>query len=177
MKIIAIADTHGQHHNLKIQKGDILIHAGDVTQYGNEDELYDFLEWFGCQKPTFKVWIGGEHDWCLESTKLSRITDVRKKGIGTMVCLQNSSITINGFKIYGSPVTPYFRGMALNRERGKEIKVMWQKIPSDTDILITHGPPFGILDKGVGCEELLAKVIKVKPRLHIFGHVHQGFGV
>jgi Icc-related predicted phosphoesterase len=85
--------------------------------------------------------------------------------------LENSSVLVNGLKIYGLPITPYFLGMAFNKRRGDEIKKVWKKIPSDTDIPITHGPPFGILDKNVGCEELLAKVIKVKPKLHVFGHI------
>jgi Icc-related predicted phosphoesterase len=91
--------------------------------------------------------------------------------------LQNSSVEIEGVKIWGSPVTPYFLGMAFNAKSGKEIKKVWNKIPLDTDIIITHGPPKAILDNGIGCEELQVRVNKIKPLIHCFGHAHGKNGI
>jgi Icc-related predicted phosphoesterase len=95
--------------------------------------------------------------------------------------LQDQSVIIEGLKFYGSPWQPTFHNWAFNKDRGEKIKTEWDKIPSDTDVLITHGPPFGILDKTVdnekvGCEELLLAVNRIKPKIHIFGHIHENYG-
>lgn len=84
---------------------------------------------------------------------------------------------IEGYKIWGSPVTPYFLGMAFNVRPGKDIEKAWQKIPNDTDILITHGPPKGIADNGIGSEELLKRVNIIKPKIHVYGHAHGSNGM
>lgn len=176
MKIIAISDTHGLHRNLKIPSGDLLIHAGDVTEFGQDDELEDFLDWFVLQPCKYKVFVAGNHDLCLEKPNNRKFKVFEKYVAKNVFYLQNSSIKIEHLSLWGSPVSPYFFGMAFNKNRGDEIKKVWQKIPSSTDILITHTPPFGILDNQLGCEQLLAKVMKVKPKLHIFGHIHQSYG-
>ena len=177
MKIISISDSHGQHQKIKIPEGDLLIHAGDIIEYGTGEEIYDFLRWFAKQPCTYKVFIAGNHDLFFNQSnakKYKNFTDLKAQNI---YYLQNSGIELNGFKIWGSPITPYFLGMAFNKQRGADIKTTWNKIPIDTDILITHTPPFGILDDGFGCEELLTKVIKIKPKLHVFGHIHNAYGI
>lgn len=176
MKIIAISDTHGQHQKVKIPEGDLLIHAGDISEYGTENEVHDFLRWFAKQPCTYKVFIAGNHDLFFEQANAKKYKIFADLKAQNVFYLQNSGIELNGLKIWGSPVTPYFLGMAFNKQRGEEIKKTWNRIPMDTDILITHGPPFGILDNGLGCEELLAKVIQRKPKLHVFGHIHNAYG-
>ena len=169
MDITFISDTHGLHDRLKLNPGTVLVHAGDITEYGTEDEVVEFLEWFSRQPFTYKIFIGGNHDLFLEMLAPGK----RKKIIPQdVIYLQNRGTNINGLKFWGSPVTPYFLGMAFNEREGKEINKVWSKIPSDTDVLITHGPPKGILDGGMGCEELLLQINRVQPKIHCFGHMH-----
>jgi len=174
MDITFISDTHGIHERLKLKPGTVLIHAGDVTEYGTEDEVSDFLHWFSRQPFTYKIFIAGNHDLFLETCAPAK----RKRMIPSdIIYLQNSGIEIVGLKIWGSPVTPYFLGMAFNARQGAEIEKAWNKIPADTDILITHGPPKGILDNGVGSEELLTRINKIRPAIHCFGHAHGQNGI
>lgn len=169
LDLTIIADTHGLHDEIKLQKGTILIHAGDITEYGTEEEVIDFLQWFTKQPFKYKIFIAGNHDLFLEECSAAK----RKKLIPErIIYLQNSGVEIEGLKIWGSPVTHYFLGMAFNARSGKDIKKIWNKIPHDTDILITHGPPKGILDDDFGCEELFQRVQVVQPKIHCFGHVH-----
>ena len=178
LKIVAISDTHGQHRSLKLTKGDIIIHSGDVSKSGRPEEIQDFLDWFSKLKFAHKIFIAGNHDFLFENEH----TDVLSKMIPEGVTyLNDSGVEIVGIKIWGSPVTPWFNDWAFNRDRGSEIKKHWDLIPNDTDILVTHGPPFGILDETVygkrtGCEELLVRVSQVKPKYHIFGHIHEDYG-
>lgn len=178
MQIVAVSDTHGKHRDLKIPDGDVLIHAGDVTRGGTKEQVVDFLEWFAVQRHTHKIFVAGNHDFFFEQADSVMISSVIPDGI---VYLNDSSIEINGVKFWGSPITPWFNNWAFNRNRGSEIKKHWELIPNDTDVLITHGPPFGILDETVygkrtGCEELLLRVYYVKPKFHIFGHIHEDHG-
>lgn len=174
MKFVIISDTHGRHHQLSLPEGDVVIHAGDVSGRGLLPEIRDFLNWFEKLNFKYKIFIAGNHDFYFES-----IDDFQREGI---IYLNDSRMEINGIKIWGSPIQPEFHNWAFNRKRGEEIKEHWDLIPSDTDILITHGPPYSILDKtinleNVGCEELLTKVQSIKPKFHLFGHVHEGYGI
>jgi len=169
MKITFISDTHGLHDRLKLIPGTVLVHAGDITEYGTEEEVVDFLNWFSRQPFTYKIFIAGNHDLFMETLTPGK----RKKLIPLdIIYLQNSGTEIMGLKFWGSPVTPYFIGMAFNAREGEEIKRVWKRIPGDTDILITHGPPKGFLDGGLGDEELFLQVKKIKPIIHCFGHIH-----
>jgi predicted phosphohydrolase len=126
------------HDRIKLNAGTVLIHAGDVTEYGSEEEVVDFLFWFSRQPFAYKIFIGGNHDLFLETSTPAQ----RKKLIpSNVIYLQNSGIEIDGLMFWGSPVTPYFLGMAFNAREGKERRKVWNKIPHNTDILITHGPP------------------------------------
>ena len=176
MKIVAISDTHGYHNNINIPDGDILIHAGDVTRYGEIHELSDINYFFHKQPHKYKILIAGNHDICFE-----RQLSETKELLNSVTYLQDESICIEGINIYGSPWQPWFRDWSFNLQRGPQLKEKWDMIPENTDILITHGPPFGILDKtkfrdNAGCKELKLAIDRIKPKLHIFGHIHEAYG-
>lgn len=178
MKITLISDTHKQHGRLKPEGGDLLIHAGDVSGRGHETEIRDFLEWFSNQDYRYKIFIAGNHDFFFEKAEKEYIKKIIP---GNVIYLNDSGCDVDGIKIWGSPVQPWFYDWAFNRQRGGEIKKHWDLIPAGTDILITHGPPYGILDstvrnENVGCEELLKAVEHIKPKLHVFGHIHEAYG-
>ena len=172
-----ISDTHGLHDSINPPMADILIHSGDCTRYVDLEELAELNKWFGKLPHKHKVLVPGNHDWvCPREPQQSRqiCTNVH--------LLMNDTITIDGWKIYGSPWTPQFFNWAFMAERGPEMRMLWSKIPNDTDILVTHGPPHGRLDWGhyqnssSGCEDLMARVKQVQPRLHVFGHMHADGG-
>jgi Icc-related predicted phosphoesterase len=179
MEIIAISDTHGQHKSLSLPKGDVIIHAGDVSKRGRPAEVEDFLDWFGSLDFKHKIFVAGNHDFLFESADPEIIQSIIPKGV---TYLNDSGIDIDGVKIWGSPITPWFYDWAFNRERGGEIREHWELIPDDTTILITHGPPCNILDETVysqkvGCEDLALKILQIKPLYHVFGHIHESYGL
>ena len=189
LKIGCFSDTHTYHRYVKIDKEDnidILICAGDFTHKGRKDEIEEFMFWFKQQPAKYRVLVAGNHEITFDKTKLLYGDAWLKEIIADFESFHNNyyvyntNIDIEGCSIYGSPVTPWFGGhiWAFNEHRGEPIKEIWDKIEERTDIIITHGPPYGILDyvkygkKNVGCEELLKKVFEIKPKLHIFGHIH-----
>jgi Icc-related predicted phosphoesterase len=176
--IVAISDTHNQHDKVILPKGDILIHAGDYSNIGTREDTISFLDWFAAQPHATKIFIAGNHDFYAQRQP----AEFRSLIPSAVHYLENESIVVRGIRIWGSPYTPYFGGMAFNQKRGKNSKAIWDLIPDDTDILVTHGPPHGILDHTyrythVGCEELKIKIDQIKPRYHIFGHIHEQPGV
>ena len=176
MKITAISDTHGKHKQLKLNGGDLLIHSGDISSFGNKEEIICFLEWFSSQNYKHKVFIAGNHDFCFEN----QFQDINIPD--SITYLNDSGAEIEGVHIWGSPITPTFCNLAFNRDRGDEINMHWNKIPINTDILITHGPPYGVLDETeiyfkAGCKNLLEKINQLNLKYHIFGHIHEAFGV
>jgi Icc-related predicted phosphoesterase len=178
LKFVTISDTHGLHHDLQLPTGDVLIHAGDMSNRGREKEIMDFLDWFAKQDFAHKILIAGNHDFFFEQEPDLYIQSILPQNI---IYLKDSGITINGLQIWGSPVTPWFYDWAFNRHRGKQIKKHWDLIPTNTDILVTHGPAFGRLDannKGeqVGCKDLLDAIELVRPKVHICGHIHEAYG-
>ena len=176
--IVAISDTHNHHDKLLLPKGDILIHAGDYSNIGTKDDTIRFLDWFSAQAHSVKIFIAGNHDFFPER----KPEEFKAMIPGNVHYLCNELITAKGLRIWGSPYTPYYGGMAFNKKRGKGSKAICDLIPDQIDILITHGPPQGVLDHTyrythVGCEELKIKVDQVKPRYHIFGHIHEQPGI
>lgn len=174
--IVAISDTHGLHRSLTIPEGDILVHAGDITRSGELETVVDFNEWLGTLPHQHKIVIAGNHDFCFE-----RDPQRSRALLTNCIYLQDESLTVQGIKFYGSPWQPWFFDWAFNLKRGPEIREKWNLIPADTDVLITHGPPFGYGDQTargekVGCQDLLQVVERLKPRLHVFGHIHEGYG-
>ena len=175
MRLIGIADTHNKHHQIAIPDGDILIHAGDCTDGGTRNETDDFLEWFSSQPHQYKILVPGNHDFYFE--KPENLENIPSN----IHLLIDKGIKIEGIKFWGSPVTPGLSNWAFNRERGEQIKQHWNLIPHDTDILITHTPPYGILDEissgiNLGCEELTQILPVVQPSYHLFGHIHYSSG-
>ena len=178
LRIVCISDTHGQHSRLRVPEGDILVHAGDFMAYGDSPkEVTDFNQWLGQQMHRHKIVIAGNHDWLFE-----RHPEAARALLTNAIYLENSGTELDGVKFWGSPVQPAFNNWAFNVNRGAAIRRYWNMIPEDTDILVTHGPPFGTLDQShtitphLGCEELAKAVVKLKPALHIYGHIHGGHG-
>jgi predicted phosphohydrolase len=177
MRLVILSDTHSHHRRLAIPDGDILIHAGDMTNMGALHELHDFNEWLGTLPHPHKVVIAGNHDWCWERDKAAAL-----KILTHAYYLEDSAMTIEGIRIWGTPWQPEFHHWAFNLPRGNALREKWALIAPDTDILITHGPPLGqgdrtMLWQQVGCADLMDVVKTLKPRLHIFGHIHEGYGV
>jgi Icc-related predicted phosphoesterase len=177
MKLICLSDTHTHHRRVEIPKGDILIFAGDICHKGKDlAVIQDFNTWLGELPHPHKIVIAGNHDNLLEKEP-HKIKD----WLSNAIYLEDSGIELNGLKFWGSPVTPWFLGTAFNVGRGRAIREYWNKIPFGTDVLITHGPPKGILDRvfwGIqaGCKDLYRAVEEVKPKVHIFGHIHERRG-
>lgn len=177
MKFVAIADTHCRHHNLKLPKGDVILHAGDITYRGEKEEVIDFLNWFSKLDYQHKIFIAGNHDFFFEQKGAKEIAALIPDGV---TYLNDSGVELNGIQIWGSPVTPWFFNWAFNR-KGSAVKKHWEMIPDTTTILITHGPVYGINDVVVngqhaGCRYLLERVKAIKPRVHLCGHIHEGYG-
>lgn len=185
MKITFISDTHNLHDKLKIQPCDVLVHCGDVTTHGTRKELFAFLKWFEVQPATRKLFVAGNHDFCLDHN-INRVDYVTIDDIyyhaPTVEYLCHTKVEVGNVKFYGHPYTPIYGNFAFmdNEENLKEHDKL---IPSDTDILITHGPPFGIMDLTTGKEPagsfslLNETLIRVIPDIHAFGHIHEGYGI
>lgn len=179
MRIIFISDTHGKHHQIELPQGDMIIHSGDISARGRVNEVEEFLAWFISLDYKYKIFIAGNHDFYFENKSQSSIQELMPEGV---YYLCDSGVEIEGIRIYGSPITPFFYNWAFNRHRGGEIKRHWDIIPDGTDILISHGPAYGILDRtangeNAGCEELLSAIKRTHPKYHLFGHIHEGYGV
>ena len=168
MKILHISDTHGCHRRLHdLPQADIVVHSGDFTMNGSEQEALDFMNWF-CDLPyPQKIFICGNHDECLYGATIDGLD-------GNVHYLCNSGIELEGLKFYGVPM---FMGDCITDRQTRH----YANIPDDTDILITHTPPFGILDFddniNYGSEELLSRISVVRPRLNLFGHIHARHGI
>jgi len=189
MKLTFISDTHTKHNQItsSLPGGDVIIHAGDVSSMGYKHELQQFLKWFnGLDNYTHKIFVAGNHDWGFQDSPemCKELLDFYNK----VTYLQDDLEVIGedyntAVKIWGSPWQPEFYNWAFNLPRmGEELKEKWDMIPLNTDILVTHGPPWGHLDTVVGnptnlgCELLTEQVNVVKPKIHVFGHIHSGYG-
>ena len=194
-KITLISDTHSKHESITefLEGGDILIHAGDFMNSGYySTEATMFLKWFDeIDNYETKIFIAGNHDRWIEDEP-EEVKEVLSE-YKTIDYLQDEDLVLyndgpNGdfpeenVRIYGSPWQPEFFNWAFNLPRGEKLKEKWDMIPTNTDILITHGPPYGKLDYvpydkiNVGCEDLLKRVKEIKPKINVFGHIHEGYG-
>eukprot|EP00736_Rhodelphis_marinus_P009324 Rmarinus@m.4073 len=207
LRVACLSDTHGLHRKMLNQNAiptcDILIHAGDFTRTGTLKEIMDFVMWFkGLRRARYKVLIAGNHDLTLHTEFYeSKHREFHLRKEDSTACrnylrgqhakdnffyLEDDSVLIEGLKIYGTPWQPKFRDWAFNLEE-KELREKWDMIPDDTDILLTHAPPRGYGDdinkdptlppRHVGCPLLLEAVNRIQPRFHVFGHIHEGYGV
>ncbi len=182
MRLVCISDTHGDHDQVTLPDGDVLIHAGDITAHGSESDTRDFIEWFGKQAFAHRLFLAGNHDMYCETDPAKTMRWSKEAGV---TWLNDSGCVINGTTFWGSPITPRFHDWSFMCDPGADIEKHWNMIPNDTEVLITHGPPNGILDvverspssaENTGCESLLAHIKKHTPRLHIFGHIHECYG-
>ncbi len=168
MKILHLSDTHGCHRRLRdLPDADVVVHSGDFCMVGSEREAIDFLNWF-CDLPYHhKIFICGNHDDCLYGANIDGLDD-------NVHYLCNSAIKIDGLKFYGVPM---FMGDCVTERQSRN----YARIPSDTDILISHSPAYGILDFddniNYGSPELLDKIATLQLRAHLFGHIHTRRGV
>lgn len=184
MKITLISDSHNKHKKLELEGGDILIHSGDFTSIGYKHEVRDFLRWFRSTPYSYKVFICGNHEVGVQNSPevLEEALLELTQPEDNVIYLNESSVILDGINIFGSPWSPFFYDWAFNAHRGEEIRKHWELIPSETDILVTHGPVYGILDtvlgdyKHLGCEELYKKTVEVSPLIHTCGHIHSGYG-
>jgi len=184
MKITFISDTHNKQKQLHLPGGDVVICAGDISSMGYEHEIKNFLKWYNKLPYTYKILVAGNHDFFFQDNP-SKIQELLKEY--DVIYLEDDFVYIgehpNLVKIYGSPYQPKFLNWAFNIERNSQEMVdKWNQIPADTDILITHGPVFGYLDTMIGdnshkgCEILRERIDLIKPKIHVCGHVHSGYG-
>lgn len=176
IKVVVLSDTHGVFNNLTVPEGDILIHAGDLTSFGNIDQVEQGIAFLESLPHEYKLFVPGNHDFPFEE-KLYAV----EKFMKTVIYLQDKDITIKGIKFYGTAWQPPFGNMAFNIDSEAERAEKWKLIPDDTEFLITHTPPFNILDginafRHVGCKALTERVGQIQPKVHVFGHIHEAYG-
>jgi predicted phosphohydrolase len=174
-----MADSHGDHEKVEVPDGDVFIHAGDFCATGSANDVVRFNQWLGTLPHEFKIVVAGNHDLILENDPY-----IGQFLFTNALYLENQEVYLSefGLTVWGSPITPSFNNWAFNRKRGKEIAECWKKIPPYVDVVITHGPPSGILDLDpdhahVGCRDLWHRINKIQPKLHIFGHLHNSYGL
>lgn len=177
MRIVALADTHMFHDELAVPDGDVLVHAGDMARSGAPDELTEVARFLRALPHPTKIVVAGNHDRLFE-TQPERARQIFEG----LSYLQDSELVVDGVRFWGAPWQPEFHSWAFNLPRGAALAEKWALIPEGIDVLITHGPPEGYGDKvsdrrGAGCRDLLERVQAVRPRLHLFGHIHQDRGV
>ena len=183
MRIVCISDLHG--HKITPPDGDLLIIAGDLTSVGRPTQVEDMGLWLAEHADRYVhgvVYVAGNHDWLYETNRNRAVALMNPKKNEKIRYLQQQSCVIEGIKFYGFPCTPSFCNWAFNKDQW-DMEVICSKIPTDTDVVISHGPPYGIMDlvpRGelVGCNSLrLALFDRVMPKLHVFGHIHCGHGM
>ena len=179
MRVVVISDTHGMHGRVLVPECDLLIHCGDFSRTGSYEDHYVFSKWLGEQKAKYKICVPGNHDRYSGTQSIVAKELFDAHGVTLLI---DEMIEIEGKRIYCSPWTPRFGRWYWMKDRGESIARMWENIPNDLDILVTHGPPHGILDEiiwdhtRVGCEEL-DKAIKSRNIKHsVFGHIHHWGG-
>lgn len=178
LRIVAVADTHLFVDRYAVPDGDVFVHAGDLTRGGTEPELIAALRWVSSLPHATKIVIAGNHDLGFEQ----RPRESRALVPPTVTYLQDELAQRAGLQIYGAPWQPAYHDWAFNLARGEALARMWALIPADLDVLVTHGPPAGLGDRNsygaarAGCADLRARVAQQKPRIHLFGHIHEDGG-
>lgn len=174
-RFVCLSDTHTMHDRISVPDGDVLLHAGDFTGRGTVAECVRFAAWFMAQPHRHKAIIAGNHDLALE----------QDPALGAALFgeayLFESAAEFDGLRVWGAPWQPEFCNWAFNLQRGEALRAKWRMIPDGTDVVLTHGPPAGALDRtsanlAVGCADLRAELRRVRPRMHVFGHIHEGYG-
>eukprot|EP00755_Sulcionema_specki_P006928 Sspe_Gene.36821::Locus_17796_Transcript_1_1_Confidence_1.000_Length_1088::g.36821::m.36821 len=195
LRVVCVSDTHGMERRIKsIPDGDVLVHAGDITNQGEQAQLRRFNEWLGDLPHKHKVVIAGNHDLSLDGDWVAkrrtlppdevRAAVEKTKALLTNVThyLEDSSAVIDGVHFWGSPSSPEFCDWGFNLPRGDACRLKWAECPEGTDVMITHGPPIGRGDlcssgDSAGCVDLLQTLYTIRPKYHVSGHIHEGYGV
>ena len=169
MRILHLSDTHSKHHRLKnLPQADLIIHSGDASFAGSDNEVLDFLNWFCDLDYQHKIFVAGNHDDCLYGEQIEGLPD-------NCHYLYYSDVEIEGVKFWGVPLF-----VSDSIQEGRTQQLMAQ-IPEDTNVLISHSPPYGILDFddniNYGCPDLLQAVERINPHYHLFGHIHAAYGI
>lgn len=183
MRFVVISDTHSLHDGLTLPEGDVLVHAGDATERGTLEEVSSFGNWFARQNYDYRIIIAGNHDFLFESDEKAARLALDETG-SKIIYLCDEYFCLNSkgkrIKIWGAPWQPWFHSWAFNA-RNHKLKEVWQLIPEDVDILMTHGPAHGVLDtiysgEHVGCSHLRERILHCSPKVHICGHIHESYG-
>jgi Icc-related predicted phosphoesterase len=186
MKIVCISDVHERWHKLVIPECDILISAGDYSFRGEKHIVKEFHKWLDKQDARYVISVQGNHELWVEENFLEA-KQIAQEACPGVYFIDEGPIEIEGIKIYGSAITPFFCNWAWNRHP-QEITKHWNRIPDDTQILITHGPSYNILDKTcyatgeerpepLGCYQLVKRIEQLKDLdLHFCGHIHHSHG-
>jgi len=164
VRIVCISDTHNHHRSLTIPDGDILIHAGDFTNFGNDGNITDFNAWLGDLPHEVKIVISGNHENSM--VRNEKQTQQLKAYINNAIFLDHEAHTFRGLRFFG---TKFFWPCPSGNP-------YYDQIPLDIDVLISHQPPKDLYDGGSGCPSLRARVELIKPLLHVFGHIHGAHG-
>jgi predicted phosphodiesterase len=176
MRLDCLSDTHNLHVRLAVPDGDVLLHAGDFTSRGTEREVAAFGAFLARLPHRHKVVVAGNHDFLFE-----RSPERARELLGDVLYLEDALAEVGGITVYGSPWQPWFHDWAFNLPRGPALAAKWAAVPERLDVLVTHTPPHGLLDRtahgeNVGCEELTRALARIRPRLHVFGHIHEAHG-
>jgi Icc-related predicted phosphoesterase len=186
MKMVCFSDTHYTPPKLDLPEADIAVCAGDVCFKGKEAEYRSFIDWYEKQPIKHKILVPGNHDWFTEDKTDFAKSIAKSHGV---ILLINDLIEVDGIKIYGTPVQPFFCDWAWNYHYPNARDAYFSQIPEGIDVLVTHCPPFGILDETppsswnnnegehVGDQVLAKHVWRAKPRFHVFGHIHHSYGI
>ena len=184
--VVCIADTHTLHNEIALPEGDIIVHAGDATYRGTIKEVEDFARWYGKTPYRHHIFVAGNHDFLFENSTHLAKTIMQDNGI---TYLQDEAVVVydpevaKTITVYGCPHTPWFHDWAFNRYED-QLEDIYGMIPEGVDILVTHGPALGVLDevcqdfkqKWLGSQALIDQIQRVKPRFHVCGHIHEGYG-
>lgn len=184
-RLVLISDTHGLHDGFAdlpggLPEGDVLVHAGDFTKRGRIEEVRAFADWMASTGFPHSVVVAGNHDFLFQ--KQPELAREILSAVPGLVYLEHDEAEVAGLRVFGSPWQPEFCNWAFNLERGEPLARRWRQVPSGVDVLVTHSPPFGVLDRcdhgeRVGCEALRDELPRIAPRLHVFGHIHEARGV
>lgn len=181
MRIVCISDTHFYPVTMPIPDGDVLIHAGDLTRSGRFEQITQAGSWLADLPHKHKIVVAGNHDVLFEkdyNTARYALGD----GFYGIQYLQDNVAVIDDVVFYGAPWSVEYHGWAFGLKDGWEAKNRWDRMPPGIDVLVTHGPPYQIMDSApngydLGSKELRFKVEEIQPRLHVFGHIHHSHGV
>ena len=185
MTVCCISDLHSQLPEWRHPSGDVVIFAGDFTgprsYHLQVPATEQFLKWFADLPFAHKLLVAGNHDGvpCLQPALFKDML----AAYPSVTYLEDSAVTINNHVFYGSPHTPKFMDWYFMKSES-QLDRLYKSVPLDTSVLITHGPPYGILDwtiyagSHVGSHALL-RLTKRLPdlKLHVFGHIHESYGI